>query len=176
MKTLVIGAGKSGVAAANFLAARGDEVLLTDCERESRACRIRCTTNASRARSVSRTRRCSTASARSSSAPACRARFRCCSRPASADSGDRRDRAGVSRHAAGKHGRRHHRIERQVDDHRAHRRDPASRRTAADRGRQHRRAADRRARSRTAAHLRARAVVVPARDRSTPSAPTSRCC
>jgi len=30
MKTLVIGAGKSGVAAANFLAARGDEVLLTD--------------------------------------------------------------------------------------------------------------------------------------------------
>jgi len=30
MKTLVIGAGKSGVAAANFLAGRGDEVLLTD--------------------------------------------------------------------------------------------------------------------------------------------------
>jgi UDP-N-acetylmuramoylalanine--D-glutamate ligase len=30
MKTLVIGAGKSGVAAANFLAARGGEVLLTD--------------------------------------------------------------------------------------------------------------------------------------------------
>jgi UDP-N-acetylmuramoylalanine--D-glutamate ligase len=30
MKTLVIGAGKSGVAAANFLAARGEEVLLTD--------------------------------------------------------------------------------------------------------------------------------------------------
>src|SRR5436305_705472 len=30
MKTLVIGAGKSGVAAANFLAARGDEVVLTD--------------------------------------------------------------------------------------------------------------------------------------------------
>jgi UDP-N-acetylmuramoylalanine--D-glutamate ligase len=30
MKTLVIGAGKSGVAAANFLAARGNEVLLTD--------------------------------------------------------------------------------------------------------------------------------------------------
>lgn len=30
MKTLVIGAGKSGVAAANLLAARGEEVLLTD--------------------------------------------------------------------------------------------------------------------------------------------------
>ena len=30
MKTLVIGAGKSGVAAANFLAARGEAVLLTD--------------------------------------------------------------------------------------------------------------------------------------------------
>jgi len=30
MKTLVIGAGKSGVAAANFLAGRGDEVLLAD--------------------------------------------------------------------------------------------------------------------------------------------------
>jgi len=30
MKTLVIGAGKSGVAAANFLAGRGEEVLLTD--------------------------------------------------------------------------------------------------------------------------------------------------
>ena len=30
MKTLVIGAGKSGVAAANFLARRGGEVLLTD--------------------------------------------------------------------------------------------------------------------------------------------------
>jgi UDP-N-acetylmuramoylalanine--D-glutamate ligase len=30
MKTLVIGGGKSGVAAANFLAARGDEVVLTD--------------------------------------------------------------------------------------------------------------------------------------------------
>ncbi|HEY2094610.1 MAG TPA: UDP-N-acetylmuramoyl-L-alanine--D-glutamate ligase [Thermoanaerobaculia bacterium] len=30
MKTLVIGAGKSGVAAANFLAARGDEVVLAD--------------------------------------------------------------------------------------------------------------------------------------------------
>jgi UDP-N-acetylmuramoylalanine--D-glutamate ligase len=30
MKTLVIGAGKSGVAAANFLAGRGGEVLLTD--------------------------------------------------------------------------------------------------------------------------------------------------
>jgi UDP-N-acetylmuramoylalanine--D-glutamate ligase len=30
MKTLVIGAGKSGVAAANFLAARGESVLLTD--------------------------------------------------------------------------------------------------------------------------------------------------
>jgi len=30
MKTLVIGAGKSGVAAANFLAARGEEVSLTD--------------------------------------------------------------------------------------------------------------------------------------------------
>lgn len=30
MKTLVIGAGKSGVAAANFLAARGETVLLTD--------------------------------------------------------------------------------------------------------------------------------------------------
>ena len=30
MKTLVIGAGKSGVAAANFLAARGDDVVLTD--------------------------------------------------------------------------------------------------------------------------------------------------
>ncbi len=30
MKTLVIGAGKSGVAAANFLAARGERVLLTD--------------------------------------------------------------------------------------------------------------------------------------------------
>jgi UDP-N-acetylmuramoylalanine--D-glutamate ligase len=30
MKTLVIGGGKSGVAAANFLAGRGDEVVLTD--------------------------------------------------------------------------------------------------------------------------------------------------
>jgi UDP-N-acetylmuramoylalanine--D-glutamate ligase len=30
MKTLVIGAGKSGVASANFLAARGDDVVLTD--------------------------------------------------------------------------------------------------------------------------------------------------
>jgi UDP-N-acetylmuramoylalanine--D-glutamate ligase len=30
MKTLVIGAGKSGVAAANFLAVRGEDVLLTD--------------------------------------------------------------------------------------------------------------------------------------------------
>jgi UDP-N-acetylmuramoylalanine--D-glutamate ligase len=30
MKTLVIGAGKSGVASANFLAARGDSVVLTD--------------------------------------------------------------------------------------------------------------------------------------------------
>ncbi|HXH37485.1 MAG TPA: UDP-N-acetylmuramoyl-L-alanine--D-glutamate ligase [Thermoanaerobaculia bacterium] len=30
MKTLIIGAGKSGVAAANFLAARGEEVLLAD--------------------------------------------------------------------------------------------------------------------------------------------------
>ena len=30
MKTLVIGAGKSGVAAANFLAARGDDVVLSD--------------------------------------------------------------------------------------------------------------------------------------------------
>jgi UDP-N-acetylmuramoylalanine--D-glutamate ligase len=30
MKTLVIGAGKSGVASANFLAARGDRVVLTD--------------------------------------------------------------------------------------------------------------------------------------------------
>jgi UDP-N-acetylmuramoylalanine--D-glutamate ligase len=30
MKTLIIGAGKSGVAAANFLASRGEEVLLTD--------------------------------------------------------------------------------------------------------------------------------------------------
>lgn len=30
MKTLVIGAGKSGVAAANFLAARGDDVVLAD--------------------------------------------------------------------------------------------------------------------------------------------------
>jgi UDP-N-acetylmuramoylalanine--D-glutamate ligase len=30
MKTLIIGAGKSGVAAANFLAARGESVLLTD--------------------------------------------------------------------------------------------------------------------------------------------------
>jgi UDP-N-acetylmuramoylalanine--D-glutamate ligase len=30
MKTLVIGAGKSGVAAANFLSGRGEEVLLTD--------------------------------------------------------------------------------------------------------------------------------------------------
>jgi UDP-N-acetylmuramoylalanine--D-glutamate ligase len=30
MKTLVIGAGKSGVAAANFLAGRGQEILLTD--------------------------------------------------------------------------------------------------------------------------------------------------
>ena len=39
------------------------------------------------------------------------------------------------------------------------------RRTAADRGRQHRRAADRRARSRAPAHVRARALVVPARDR-----------
>jgi UDP-N-acetylmuramoylalanine--D-glutamate ligase len=32
MKTLVIGAGKSGVAAANFLAARGEAVLLTDSD------------------------------------------------------------------------------------------------------------------------------------------------
>ncbi|MCU1350478.1 MAG: UDP-N-acetylmuramoylalanine--D-glutamate ligase, partial [Acidobacteria bacterium] len=30
MKTLVIGAGKSGVAAANFLAGRGESVVLTD--------------------------------------------------------------------------------------------------------------------------------------------------
>jgi len=30
MRYLVVGAGKSGVAAANFLAARGDEVCLTD--------------------------------------------------------------------------------------------------------------------------------------------------
>jgi UDP-N-acetylmuramoylalanine--D-glutamate ligase len=34
MKTLVIGAGKSGVAAANFFAARGEEVLLTDSNAE----------------------------------------------------------------------------------------------------------------------------------------------
>jgi UDP-N-acetylmuramoylalanine--D-glutamate ligase len=34
MKTLVIGAGKSGVASANFLAARGDEVVLTDSAKE----------------------------------------------------------------------------------------------------------------------------------------------
>ncbi len=34
MKTLVIGAGKSGVASANFLAARGERVLLTDSAKE----------------------------------------------------------------------------------------------------------------------------------------------
>ncbi|HYC57941.1 MAG TPA: UDP-N-acetylmuramoyl-L-alanine--D-glutamate ligase [Thermoanaerobaculia bacterium] len=34
MKTLVIGAGKSGVASANFLAARGDEVVLNDSAKE----------------------------------------------------------------------------------------------------------------------------------------------
>ncbi|MDP9192891.1 MAG: UDP-N-acetylmuramoyl-L-alanine--D-glutamate ligase [Acidobacteriota bacterium] len=34
MKTLVIGAGKSGVASANFLAARGDSVVLTDSAAE----------------------------------------------------------------------------------------------------------------------------------------------
>ncbi len=34
MKTLVIGAGKSGVATANFLAGRGDSVLLTDANAE----------------------------------------------------------------------------------------------------------------------------------------------
>jgi UDP-N-acetylmuramoylalanine--D-glutamate ligase len=34
MKTLVIGAGKSGVASANFLAARGEEVVLTDSAKE----------------------------------------------------------------------------------------------------------------------------------------------
>ena len=34
MKTLVIGAGKSGVASANFLAARGDEVVLSDSAKE----------------------------------------------------------------------------------------------------------------------------------------------
>ncbi len=34
MKTLVIGAGKSGVASANFLAARGEEVVLNDSAKE----------------------------------------------------------------------------------------------------------------------------------------------
>jgi UDP-N-acetylmuramoylalanine--D-glutamate ligase len=34
MKTLVIGAGKSGVASANFLAARGESVVLTDSAKE----------------------------------------------------------------------------------------------------------------------------------------------
>lgn len=34
MKTLVIGAGKSGVASANFLAARGESVVLTDSTKE----------------------------------------------------------------------------------------------------------------------------------------------
>lgn len=34
MKTLVIGAGKSGVASANFLAARGERVVLTDSAKE----------------------------------------------------------------------------------------------------------------------------------------------
>jgi UDP-N-acetylmuramoylalanine--D-glutamate ligase len=34
MKTLVIGAGKSGVASANFLAARGESVMLTDSAKE----------------------------------------------------------------------------------------------------------------------------------------------
>ena len=167
-RVTVVGAARSGIAAAELLAGRGARVTLTDVRAEVPEAN-RCARWASRSSWAGtgggvRVRRPRRAEPRRAARAAARRRG-----AAARGAGRRRARAGVALAARPRH--RHHRHEGEVDDHRAHGADARGRRVPRRGRRQHRQPAQRAGVRVDARHAaRRRGEQLPARaDRDVPS-------